>query len=124
MSPETLQDQPPVPGIMRVVREFLESIIDQVPDADRYHAMCCVYLMNVAERELAVDPVAPELKQRIDAFLGEIRPLPDAIQEFSVGLREGRCDARWDETFALVLAQVVAKVQVSKPDHLQPIHRK
>lgn len=118
------QDQPGFGEILRIVREYLESIVDKVPDEDRYHAMCCAYLMTVAEREHAVDGAdAVSLKQRADALLDACLPYPASVGLLAQRIREGACDTRWDDTFALVLAQVVNKVRVSKPEHLHQLHR-
>jgi hypothetical protein len=117
------QDQPALSDILRVVREYIEGIIERVPDEDRYHAMCCVYLMSVAERELIAQEPDTELNARLHSLLGDASPKPIAIHELATRIRAGRCDAAWDETFALVLDQVINKVRVSKPDHLHPMHR-
>lgn len=106
------QDQPSLLEILKVVREYLDEIKDVVPEKDRYHALCCSYLLAVAEREVA------------SGTLAESRDVREReIAELATRLRAGRCDDDWDRTFSLVMQQVIDKVKVSKPDHLDPLHR-
>ncbi|MGH8595195.1 MAG: DUF6285 domain-containing protein [Gammaproteobacteria bacterium] len=118
----TLQDQPALRDLLAVVGEFLGNIVDRVPDRDRYHALCCAYLIGVVDRELAHDG-ARDLAHRIKTFNGGQRALPEAIRALAAEIRSGDCDGRWDETFAIVLEHVIEKVRVSKPEHLDPLHR-
>lgn len=125
MPADPAQDQPDLAEILRTVREYLESIVDRVPSEDRYQAMCSVYLMAIAERELAAGAVAAaELEQRLQAFIGDVLPHAQATAELAARIRSGACDTGWDETFALVLAQVIHRVRVSRPEHLHAMHRR
>jgi Domain of unknown function (DUF6285) len=124
VGPHDYQDQPGIAEILRVVREYLDKIVERVPIEDRYHAMCCQYLMTVAEREIAAESRdSDDFKARLDAFLGQTMPVSDAIRELANRIRTGQCDSTWDDTFSLVLDQVISKVRVSKPEHLDPMHR-
>ncbi len=119
------QDLPDLPDILRTVREYLEGIAGAVPEHERYHALCCIHLLSIAERE-AIAPAsieAAELKS-ISAFLGAPVAAERAFGTLAETIRSGRTDARWDAAFDLVMQQVVNKVSVTKPEHLAPVHRR
>ena len=119
-----IQDRPDLPEILRAVREFITSVLDALDDQARYHALCANHLLGIAERELALGPdlEAAALARR-RAFLG-VEGSPEALTaRLCAAIRDGDCDTRWDETVALVLDEVIAKVKVTKPDHLEPMHR-
>ena len=118
------QDLPALTDLLRVVREFIEEVTDTVPEKDRYHALCCVHLLAIAEREIArgadLDAAAAEA---LNAFLGETLGPAQASRNLAEGLRQGRFDARWEVVAPLVLRTVIDKVKIVKPDHLHPMHR-
>lgn len=118
------QDEPGLTELLRTVREFLEKVTDELEDQDRYHALCASYLLSIAERELALGEAIDHAEQaRLTAFLGQSLALPDGYRRLAADIRAGSCDARWDEAVQLVLAHVVDKVRVSKPEYLDPLHR-
>lgn len=121
---DTGMDQPYLPDLLRVVREYLEHIQGQVPDHERYHALCCAYLLAIAEREVTQGKaLAGASNARVAAFLGISPQSESATRALADALRSGRLDADWDGAFALVLAQVIDKVRISKPEHLHAMHR-
>jgi len=86
--------------------------------------MCCSYLLAVAERELTRGEAAEREMQQARAALAEVSGMPLASDgELAARLREGRLDAHWDAALESVLRQVVARVRVSKPTHLDPLHQ-
>lgn len=118
------QDLPTLTDLLRVVREFIEEVKDTVPDKDRYHALCCIHLLSIAEREIAQGAhLDAEAAGALGAFLGERHDPAAASRALAQGLRAGHFDARWDEVAPLVLRTVIDKVRVVKPDHLHPMHR-
>ena len=118
------QDLPDLPELLRTVREYLDDITDKVPDKDRYHAMCSSYLLAVAERELKVGvDFNRDEERRLADFLGRPVVLPAGYAALGREIRAGSHDADWDTVFALVLAHVINKVNVSKPEHLDAMHR-
>lgn len=119
------QDLPDLPDILRTVREYLEGIADAVPDRERYHALCCIHLLSIAEREVTAPAAieAAELKS-ISAFLGESVEAEHALSTLAHRIRSGHTDARWEAAFDLVMQQVVNKVSVTKPEHLALVHRR
>ncbi|MGD9601334.1 MAG: DUF6285 domain-containing protein [Gammaproteobacteria bacterium] len=118
------QDLPTLSDILRTVRDFIDEMKDTVPDKDRYHALCCLHLLGIAEREIAdgarLDAAA---SGDLAAFLGRDLSPREAARVLADGLRNGRFDDRWDAVLPLVLRAVVDKVRVVKPDHLHPMHR-
>jgi hypothetical protein len=86
--------------------------------------MCCSYLLAVAERELTLVEAAEAEMQTARAALAEVSgtSLPGEV-ELAASLRQGRLDAHWDAALESVLRQVVARVKVSKPTHLDPLHQ-
>ena len=117
-------DLPLLPDILRVVRDYLDSIKDAVPEKDRYHAICCSHLLSIAEREVTQGPsFDAEEVTALNRFLGKTLSLDKATREFAHGLRAGTLDAQWETVSALVLQSVIDKVMITKPDHLHPMHR-
>jgi len=118
------QDLPTLPDLLRVVREFIEEVKDSVPDKDRYHALCCIHLLSIAERELEQGAhLDAATAGALGTFLGEALEPAQASQVLAEGLRAGRFDDRWEAVAPLVLRTVIDKVRVVKPDHLHPMHR-
>lgn len=117
------QNQPGLPDILREVRAFIDAVTPTVEEKDRYHAMCCSYLLAVAERELTLGEAAETEMRAARAALAEASgiPLPDEVA-LAARLREGRLDAYWDAALESVLRQVIARVRISKPTHLDPLH--
>ena len=118
------QNLPNLSDILSEVRAFIEAITPTVEEKDRYHAMCCSYLLAVAERELTLGEAAEAEMQTARAALAEVSgtSLPGEV-ELAACLRQGRLDAHWDAALESVLRQVVARVKVSKPTHLDPLHQ-
>lgn len=121
---DTGMDQPDLPDLLRVVREYLEHIQGQVPDHERYHALCCAYLLAVAEREITQGrPLVAASTARLGGYLGLPPQSGSVTRALAEALRSGHLDADWDGAFAQVLAQVIDKVRISRPEHLHPMHR-
>lgn len=118
------RDDPDLGEILRTVREFVAGITDTLAEQERYHAMCASYLLSVGLRELELGPAVDRAERAtLAAFYGATGADAAGIAGLSRDIRAGRCDARWDETLALVLAHVVNKVRVSRPEHLAELHR-
>jgi hypothetical protein len=118
------QDRPDIADLLSTVQNFVERIAPRLEGEDRYHAQVAAYLLGICGREIAVPADAAEVEQRMIAdFLGRDASLPDLTAALSAEIRTGACDARWDDTLALVLDRTIAKVTVVRPDHLAPEHR-
>ena len=118
------QDRPDLGDLLSTVQSFVERITPKLAGEDRYHAQVAAYLLAICGREIAVPAGAAEVERRMIAdFLGRDGDLPELTQALSAEIRSGACDARWDDTLALVLDRTVAKVAVVRPDHLAAEHR-
>lgn len=118
------QDLPDLPDLLRTVRDFIDAMIPVVPDKDRYHAMCCSYLLAVAEREVTGGAQASQHMALALETLGQNAGMSlDSTETLATRLREGALDAHWDAALEAVLTLVLARVRVSKPGHLHPMHQ-
>ena len=118
------QDRPDIGDLLSTVQNFVERITPKLAGEDRYHAQVAAYLLAICGREIAVPAGAAEVERRMIAdFLGQDGELPELTQALSSAIRAGACDARWDDTLALVLDRTIAKVAVVRHDHLAPEHR-
>jgi len=118
------QDLPDLPDVLRTVRDFIDAITPVVPDKDRYHAMCCSYLLALAEREVTGGAEASrQMTATLEALAARAGLALDSAESLSARLRDGTLDTHWDAAFEAVLALVLARVRVSKPGHLHPMHQ-
>lgn len=118
------QDLPDLPDLLRTVRDFIDAMTPVVPDKDRYHAMCCSYLLAVAEREVTGGARASQHMALALEALGQNAGMSlDSTETLATRLREGALDAHWDAALEAVLTLVLARVRVSKPGHLHPMHQ-
>ncbi len=118
------QDRPDIGDLLATVQSFVERITPKLTGEDRYHAQVAAFLLAICGREIAVPAGAAEIARRMLAdFLGREGELPELTAALSAEIRAGACDARWDDTLALVLDRTIAKLAVVRPDHLAPEHR-
>lgn len=128
VSPERLraltQDRPDIPEILRTVAEFIHGVADRGSGSERYNALCAVFLLKVVERELAAGTLAAQSQMREVARLtGEAPSATEPYAAFCARVRAGELDAQWDAVMAFALRQVIDKVRITNPDHLEPMHR-
>jgi hypothetical protein len=118
-------DWPDVPEILRTVREFIDGVTPRLAGLDRYHALCAIYLIEIAERELAGWEAPPTAADERLRELAGIAPEDgrQAITSLCRRIRAGELEDRMDELLEALTAHVVAKVRVSKPAVLDPVHR-
>jgi len=120
-------DNPDVPGLLATAREFLEDLVPRLDGQDRYHALCTVYLLEIACRELATEWVRHDTPddQRLRALAGAAPGTESdrVLTGLCRDIRAGRYDARMDELLEGLTAHVVAKVKVAKPAVLAEEHR-
>ncbi len=116
-------DNPDLPELIRTVREFVDGISGQLDGLDRYHAMCTLYLLDIAQRELTQWQRVPgDDELRLQNWLG-LAPgtSPDVlIEELCVRIRDGAYDGDMNALHALLLAHVRDKVAISKPEAAAP----
>ena len=120
-------DNPDVPGLIATAREFLEDLISRLDGQDRYHALCTVYLLEIACRELDAEWIRRDTPddQCLRALAGVASDTPPdrVLSALCMDIRAGRYDARMDELRESLTAHVVAKVKVAKPAVLAEEHR-
>ena len=128
ITPERLraltQDRPDIPEILKTVGEFLDGVANRTSGSERYNALCATFLLKVVERELALsaDAVARQWRD-IQHLTGAEPSATEPYAAFCAAARAGRLDAQWDAAVAFALHQVIDKVRVTNPDHLDPRHR-
>lgn len=119
-------DTPDLAEILRSVHEFIRDLKPRLDGMDRYQALCAQMLLEIALREL------PEWQPRESADDARLRTLcgagPEVPREalaarLAAGIAAGEFDQRLDALADDLLRHVVAKVRVSRPQHLEPEHR-
>lgn len=119
-------DWPDLPDLLTTVREFLQAVGPRLDVQDRYHALCCVYLLEIAARELGewqhVDG-ADEARLRALVNNGDALLPAEAVRELCTDIRAGRHDDRLEDLLEVMLEHVRHKVAVSRPDHLKQDER-
>ncbi|GMU46861.1 MAG: hypothetical protein AMXMBFR26_16430 [Porticoccaceae bacterium] len=93
--------------------------------SERYDALCAAFLVEVVGRELAAGE-APARRQQaaLSELLGSSADQPAvSYGEFCRRMRCGALDHDWERAFAFALGQVIDKVRVTNPHHLEPDHR-
>jgi hypothetical protein len=120
-------DNPDLPGLLATAREFLDDLIPRLEGQDRYHALCTVYLLEIASRELGAEWVRRDTPddQRLRTLAGAAPGTQSGhvLTELCRDIRAGRYDARMDELLETLTAHVVAKVKIAKPAVLAEEHR-
>lgn len=117
------QDRPTLGDLLRTSCEFVESIASHLPTEFKYDAQVAVYLLNICEREaMSGAKRAWEDNALLASFLHAEGSTDELTQALCGRIRNGECDAIWDETMQMVLALVVSKVGIVRPDRLHPIH--
>ncbi|MEX2482229.1 MAG: DUF6285 domain-containing protein [Gammaproteobacteria bacterium] len=119
-------DQPDVPDMVLTAREFLADLVPRLDGLDRYHALCTVYLLDIARRELDEwthdDTPDDEHLRALTGASGETQPAT-VVADLCRAIRSGRFDADLAGLREALLEHVVAKVRVVKPSVLVPEHR-
>ena len=119
------RDWPTVDEMIGTVDEFLAVITDRLDERDRYDALCARYLLDVARRELVLGrELDTQELQALQSFMAESGSLTELQKKLADSIRRGRYDGQWQQVFDLVLEHVVNNVSVSRPDQVEPIHRR
>lgn len=112
-------DNPDLPELIRTVREFVDGISGRLDGLDRYHAMCTLYLLDIVQRELTQWQRVPGADEaRLRQWLGRTADTaPDQlIAELCERIHGGAYDGNMDALHELLLAHVLDKIAISKPD--------
>lgn len=105
---------PTAEQLIEAVREFLESLADDVPPDRSFHLRVAVNALRVVERELAISDEAESGHRQRMAALGA-----PGDRELARAIRAGQVPpARQDEILASVLADVEARLQASSPRYI------
>lgn len=114
-------DKPDLHELVRTVREFIEGVSPRLDGLDRYHAMCAVYLLEIAQRELGQwQRVAGADEARLRDWLGVDAAVPaeQLTTMLCARIKGGEYDDDMEALHALLLAHVEDKVATSKPEIL------
>jgi len=120
-------DNPDVPGLIATAREFLEDLIPRLDGLDRYHALCTVYLLEIAAREVDIEwlrrdtPDDQRLRKLAGAPPGTVSDR--VLEALCRDIRAGHFDAEMEALGEGLMAHVVAKVRIAKPTVLAEEHR-
>lgn len=117
------QDRPSATELIRTVREFLGELRSRLEGADQYNTLVASYVLGIVEREITLAPALNQQERdEIAAFLNASGTLPELQRKLSENIRAGHHDDDWQRVLDLVMAQVVNKVRVVKPESLDPMH--
>lgn len=120
-------DWPVLPDLITTIREFVTSVVPKLEGMDHYHALCTLYLLDVARREITREwrheETADDRHLRALAGLGPEVPAQELTAQLAAQIRAGRFDDRMPALHDALLEHVIAKVRVSKPSQLIPEHR-
>ena len=118
------QDQPNIAEILDTVKEFAQGVAERSSGAERYDALCAAFLMGVVQRELVLGE-GQDVRQRIELgeLTGQQGNLTELYRVFSNSVRDGDYDDKWDSALEFTFNQVIDKVRVTNPNHLEAEHR-
>lgn len=118
------QNLPTLADLLHEVRAFLDGITPGLPEQDRYHALCCSHLLALAAREVEAGPALACAIAEARAALARHTGLSLSSEDELAGrLRDGTLDPHWEAALETVLRTVIARVRITKPGHLDPMHQ-
>lgn len=105
---------PTAAQLIEAVREFLESLGDDIPQERAFHLRVAVNALRVVERELEMSPDAQAAHRHRMAALGAADD-----RDLARSIRAGQFPAACrDEILASVLADVEARLQANSPHYI------
>ena len=105
---------PTAAQLTEAVREFLESLADDISQDRSFHLRVAINALRVAERELAISCEAEAGHRQRMAALGA-----SDDTDLARTIRAGQFPPdRRDEILASVLADVEARLQANSPDYI------
>ena len=117
------QDRPSLAEILRTVAEFLDGLRPKLEGESQYSALVSAHILRIAEREVAFSMALDADEQNeLAALLGRSGSLLELNQILCESIRAGRFDDDWTRAFDVVLAQVVRKLRIVRPEHLAAVH--
>jgi hypothetical protein len=114
-------DPPNASELLLTVREYIERLVPDLEGQDKYHGLCCTYLLDVVMRELeGVSNQPDQNNSALKALLSNVDALPEAaiVSGLCESIRSGKQDANLDKLLVLLIDHVSKKVMISNPDHL------
>ena len=115
-------DMPDMPDLLQTVRDFIDELMPRLDAQDRYHALCALYLLDIARRELGEwvhQPTSDDARLAALVEGGAEMPPELVIKTLCENIRDGQHDDRLPQLFEVMQAHVIDKVRVSRPDYLQ-----
>lgn len=114
---------PALPDLLATIREFLRTLAPSLTGPQKFDSQIAAYLLGIAEREVQFAAATEARSQaRLSGFLGSNAAPEQLTATLCAAIRLGELDSRWDETLALMLAETVDQVRLSRPDHLAAEH--
>ena len=118
------QDNPSIEEILTTVKEFAQGVAQRSTGAERYDALCAAFLMGVVQRELNLGAQQDDGQlNQLQDLLATDGTLTELYRQFANNVRKGNYDTDWQSAFDFAFKQVVDKVKVTNPDHLEEEHR-
>ena len=104
------------------MREYLTLLQPKLDARDRYFALCCVYLLEIVDREIKADlSSAGDNKGLFDELLDDVvgTSTREKMKRICEDIREGQFDHDLNRLHRQVFEHVVGKVQISNPDEIE-----
>ena len=115
-------DEPNVSDLLTTVKEYLTQLKPKLNAEDRYFALCCIYLLEIVEREIGADlSSVARSKGLFDELLDGASEMSarEKIENICEDIRAGDFDDDLDRLHQKVFEHVVSKVKISDPTILE-----
>ena len=118
------QDSPSIEEILITLKEFADDVAARSEGAERYDALCAGFLAEFVRRELQLDADQNRWQEAaLCQLTGSSGTVAALYRDFCRNVRDGQYDDDWQPAFDFALRQVIDKVRVTNPEHLEPDHR-
>jgi len=114
-------DPPNASELLLTVREYIEQLLPALERQDKYHGLCCTYLLDVVMRELEELPnIGDDSNNVLKALLNNEDELSETefMSSLCASIRRGEQDGNLDRLLVLLTSLVSKKVRVSNPGYL------
>ena len=114
-------DPPNASELLLTVREYIEQLLPDLEKQDKYHGLCCTYLLDVVMRELEELPnIGDQSNNALKALLNDKDQVLEIefMSNLCASIRRGEQDGNLDRLLVLLISHVSKKVRVSNPDYL------
>ena len=120
-SARMFNDPPNASELLLTVREYIEQLLPDLERQDKYHGLCCTYLLDVVMRELEEPPnIGNHSNNALKALFNNEDELSETefMSSLCASIRRGDQDGNLDRLLILLTSHVSEKVRVSNPDYL------